>query len=166
MGCYPTYDCCLAGSPRGIMSARPSPDSDRSIPRGEALRRSRCEPENPLRAVGFCSEPEAATPVIALLNADLSENFDESLRLRKSARKIAMVTRCGRWGCACRKWARAVFKCSRRNSFEQALPERNRTRRLRPEHRLHLRRAAARTRTCHPLRDERLRHQLRHRFPE
>lgn len=153
MGCYPTYDCCLAGSPRGIMSARPSPDSDRSIPRGEALRRSRCEHENP------------ATPVIALLNADLSENFDESLRLRKSARKIAMVTRCGRWGCACRKWARAVFKCSRRNSFEQTLPERNRTRRLRPERRLHLRRAAARTQTCHPLRDERLRHQLRHRFP-
>src|SRR5665647_3719000 len=126
MGCYPTYDCCLAG---------------------EALRRSRCEHENP------------ATPVIALLNADLSKNFDESLRLRKSARKIARVTRCGRWGCACRKWARAVFKCSRRNSFEQALPERNQTRRLRPEHRLHLRRAAARTRTCHPLRDERLRHQ-------
>ena len=111
MGCYPTYDCCLAG---------------------EALRRSRCEPENP------------ATPVIALLNADLSEYFDVSLRLRKSARKIVRVTHCGRWGCACRKPVKAVFKCSRRNSFEQALPERNRTRRLRPEHRLHLRRAAAR----------------------
>ena len=60
-GVIPTYDCCLAGSPREIMSARPSPDSDRSIPRGEALRRSRCQRENP------------ATPVITLLNADLSE---------------------------------------------------------------------------------------------
>ena len=45
-----------------------------------------------------------------------------------------------------------------------ALAERSRARRLRAERRLHLRRAAARTRTHHPLRHERLRHQLRHRF--
>jgi len=37
-------------------------------------------------------------------------------------------------------------------------------RRLCSERRLHLWRIAARTRTHHPLRDERLRHQLRHRF--
>ena len=46
-----------------------------------------------------------------------------------------------------------------------AFPERSRARRLCAERGLHLRRAAARTRTHHPLRDERLRHQLRHRFP-
>ena len=43
------------------------------------------------------------------------------------------------------------------------VPERSGARRLCPERRLHLRRAAARTRTRHPLRHERLRHQLRHR---
>jgi predicted GH43/DUF377 family glycosyl hydrolase len=44
-----------------------------------------------------------------------------------------------------------------------ALSERSGARRLCAERGLHLRRAAARTRTHHPLRDERLRHQLRHR---
>ena len=45
-----------------------------------------------------------------------------------------------------------------------AVPERGRARRLCAERGLHLRRAVARTRTHHSLRDERLRHQLRHRF--
>ena len=44
-------------------------------------------------------------------------------------------------------------------------PERIGARRLCAERGLHLRRAAARTRTHHPLRHERLRHQLRHRVP-
>ena len=46
-----------------------------------------------------------------------------------------------------------------------AFPERSRARRLCSERGVHLRRAAARTRTDHPLCDERLRHQLRHRHP-